>query len=103
MQEQQRDSVFRRGGRVHKMNIQSPETINVDRSLELRHLIQSSFFLPPIIARTPEFYRLPDLLYRHTIVFTPLLVGNVCGQARKFKFAIEKLELRVRDADLEPG
>lgn len=100
VEEQQRDGVgFGRPG-MHKMHVKLSESMDGDRRYELRILVQSGLFFPPVIASTPEIDQFVDLAHCDSIIFGPLLVGNVQWKTRELEFTVEEIELRIRDMDL---
>lgn len=47
VEEKQRNRVWSRRARVHKMGCDRPETVNIYESLKLRYFIETGFFITP--------------------------------------------------------
>lgn len=100
MEKQQRDGVwFGRLG-MHEMHLQLSKSVYGDGGFKLRILVQASFFFSPVVGGTPELDQFVDLVHGDAIVFSPLLVGNVRGKTSELEFALEEVELGIRDVDL---
>lgn len=56
--------------------------------------------MPPIIALALEADSIANQLERHTAVFAPFFIGQICGKTSEVEFTAKKIELGVVDIDL---
>lgn len=87
---------------VDEVDFDVPERFQVDGCHELWQLIiQTGFYISPVVCGTPVVEGIHHQLQSHTIFFSPFLICEIRRQACQFKLSLEEFKLVIWDVDLK--